>query len=407
MMLVVRGACLSMFAGSLCPAQDWPRFRGPNGDNISTETGLLKQWPEGGPPLLWTTSGIGFGYSTVAIAHGLIYTAGNIGDKTVITALDMAGKIQWQVKNGPAWKKSYPGTRSTPTIDGGRLYYESPLGAMVCLEAKTGRRLWGLNTLEKFGGRNITWALAESLLIDGNRVICTPGGKDAGIVALDRNSGETVWICRGFDDKPGYCTPIVLEYKGLRQIVTMMARSVVGVNAETGKLLWRFEHVTPYDENINSPIFHDGCIFISTQVTGSRLLRLSVQGNDASVTQEWHTKALDSQHGGVLLLNGYLYGASRRASPGPWVCLEFKTAKRMYGERGIGKGSLTYADGMLYMLNEKGTVGLVKATPDAHEVVSQFRIPKGGSGPSWAHPVVCGGRLYIRHADYLYAYDIK
>ena len=385
----------------------WPQFRGPNRDNISAETGLLKKWPAEGPKLLWRVKGIGEGYSTVAVASGLIYTTGNIGADTVITALDLGGKVRWKARNGPAYKREHPGTRSTPTIDGNRLYHQNADGDVVCLEARTGKSIWSLNILKKFNGRNTTWALAESLLIDGNNVICTTGGKDVGMVALDKSNGRTVWTCKGPPDKPGYCSPIIFEYKGIRQIVTMMAKSVIGVNAKTGKLLWRFGHVTPFDENINSPIFHDGCIFVCSQATGSRLLRLNVAGGEVSVEQVWESKNLEPQHGGVLLLDGYLYGASRRTRLGPWVCLEFKTGKQMYAERGIDSGSLTYAEGMLYLLNHKRIAALVPATPRAFEIVSRFNIPRGGRGPSWAHPVVCGRRLYIRHGDYLYAFDIK
>jgi len=404
---IVLALGVSVSAISFAAVRNWPQFRGPNRDGKSTETGLLKKWPEGGPKLLWTAKGIGAGYSTVSVAGGLIYTTGNIGGDTVITALDLDGKPRWKVKNGPAYKRSQPGTRSTPTIDDNRLYHQNADGDVVCLDARTGKTVWSLNILKEFNGRNISWALAESLLIDGNNVICTPGGEKVGMVALDKRSGATVWICKGTGDKPGYCSPIVFEYKGLRQIVTMMARSVVGVNAKTGKLLWRFEHITPFDENINTPIFHDGCIFVSTRTTGSRLLKLNVSGGKASVKQAWRADNLESQHGGVLLLDGYLYGASRTARHGPWACLEFKTGKRMYAVRGIGTGSLTYAEGMFCVLNHRGTAALVRATPRAFEIVSQFNIPKGAKGPSWAHPVVCSGRLYVRHGDCLYAFDIR
>ncbi len=393
--------------GAEADKREWPQFHGPNRDNISTETGLLKKWPAEGPKLLWTFKGIGEGYSTVAVSGGLIYTTGNIGKDTVITALDLGGKVRWKIKNGPAYKRSKPGTRSTPTIDNNRLYHKNADGDVVCLDARTGKSIWSLNILKKFNGRNITWALAESLLIDGNNVICTTGGKDVGMVALDKSNGRTVWTCKGAGDKPGYCSPIIFEYKGIRQIVTMMAKAVTGVNAKTGKLLWRVEHVTPFDENINSPIFHDGCVFFTSRSTGSRLLRLKVAGDEVSVEKVWQNKNLDSQHGGVLLLDGYLYGASLSPGHGPWICLDFKTGKGMYAERGINVGSLTYAEGMLYLLNHNRIAAIAPAKPRALEIASRFTIPKGGRGPSWAHPVVCGGRLYIRHGDYLYAFDIK
>ena len=302
---------------------------------------------------------------------------------------------------------SPPGTRGTPTVDDGRVYYENPHGQVTCLNAATGKTLWTLNVLKKFRGRNITWGLSESLLVDGDRVVCTPGGKEASLVALDKRTGRTVWICSGAGDPPGYCSPVVVEQGGLRQIVTMLARCVVGVHAATGKLLWRVEHVTHHDENISTPIVHGGCVLVSTQYTGARLLRLRVEGERATAEQVWHSKALDNQHGGILLVGDCVYGSCRQASRGPWACLDFATGKSLYAERGIGRGSLTYADGLLYAVNHGRTVALVRPTPRAFEAISQFQIPAGGKGPTWAHPVVCGGRLYIRHGQFLYCYDIR
>jgi len=409
--VVLLGACseapLSTTGASL-PSSDevfWPRFHGPNGDNISTDTGLLKQWPDGGPPLAWVAEGIGHGFSGVTIANGLIYTDGNVDGKTMITAIDMGGRIRWQTANGKAWTGSHPGSRGTPTIDGDRLYHESPLGEVVCLDAKTGDRIWGLNILEKFDAKNIQWALAESVLVDGNRVICCPGGKVASVVALDKTSGDTVWTARSTGDKTSYASPTLAEYQGLRMILTMTAKALIGVSADNGDLLFRHEHITRYDVNALKPIYHDGHVFISSGYgSGSELLKISVQGEKATVEQVWESKQLDNHHGGVILLDGHLYGTSAR---GVWICLDWKTGRTMYAEKGIGKGSLTYADGMLYMMNEKRGVGLAEATPAGHTVISEFKIPSGGEGPSWAHPVVCGGGLYLRHSNRLFAYDIR
>jgi len=402
-LLAVGTACVRPALGAT--SRDWPQWRGLNRDGISTETGLIKRWPEGSPKLLWTARKIGHGFSTVAVADGLIYTAGNIGKDTLVTALDLNGKIKWQTKNGPAFTGGPPGTRGTPTIDEGRLYHENPHGDVICMDAKTGKAIWSLNILKEFNGRNTTWALSESLLIDGKNVICCPGGREIGIVALDKRSGKTVWECRGIGDKPGYASPIVFDYNGLRQIVTLTSRAAVGVNAETGKLLWRFEHRTAHDANIPTPIYHDGHVFIDSGYgSGGALLKLTVDGDNASVEQVWRTRALDNHHGGVILVDGYLYGSSHG---GRWTCLDFRTGKQMYSEPGVGKGSLTYADGMLYTYGERGTAGLVEATPTGHRVISQFKVPSGGRGRYWAHPVVCRGRLYLRHSDALYAYDIK
>jgi len=220
-------------------------------------------------------------------------------------------------------------------------------------------------------------------------------------------TGETIWVCRETDEKPGYCSPIVVDYRGLRQIVTMLSRSIVRVHADTGKLLWQVEHVTRYDENISTPIYHDGCIVLSTQYTGSRMLRLRVEGQTASVEEVWRSKTLDNRHGSILLVGGHVVGSCRQESRGPWVWLGLKTGEGTYAGRGIGRGLATYADGMLYVWNHKGTVALVRPDPRAFDIVSKFQIPKGGRGPTWAHPVVCGGRLYLRHGDCLWVYDIK
>lgn len=403
-----RSRCLGLVlvaASGIAWAADWPQWRGPNRDGVSTEKGLLREWPQNGPALLWTAKGLGEGFATVAIADGLIYTAGNVGPDTIITALDLSGAVKWRAKNGKACTADYAGARGTPTIDEGMLYHENADGDVICLDAKSGKEVWSLNILQQFRGRNITWALSESVLVDGNNVICCPGGEQAAMVALDKKTGKTVWVCKGAGDKPGYASPIVVDYEGLRQYVTMTSHAAIGVHAKTGELLWRFPHTTAYDANIPTPIYSDGCVFINSGYgSGGELLRLKVAGEKCSVEKVWGTKVLDNHHGGVILVNGFLYGSSHG---GQWICLDFKTGEKKYSEPGVGKGSVTYADGMLYTYSERGTVGLVKATPEGHTVVSRFRVPAGGKGENWAHPVVCGGRLYLRHGDLLFAYDIK
>ena len=383
----------------------WPCFHGPNGDNISPDTGLLQEWPDAGPPLVWTAEGIGHGFSGVTIAGDLIYTDGNIDDKTTVTAIDMDGQVRWQSPIGKGWTGSHDGTRGTPTIDGNRVYHESPMGDVVCLDAKTGEKIWGVNILDEFDSKNIKWALAESVLIDGDRVICSPGGPKASVVALDKKTGQTVWTGGSTGDLAGYATPTIAECGGLRMILTMSAKALIGVNADNGDLLFRHEHITKYDVNALKPIYHDGRVFISSGYgSGSAMVKLDVQGGKVTAEEVWTFKELDNHHGGVMLLDGYLYGSSAR---GMWICLDWKTGEKMYGERGIGKGSVTFADGMLYMMNEKRGVGLAKPTPAGHTVVSRFEIPAGGREPTWAHPVVCGGRLYLRHSDRLFAYDVR
>ncbi len=385
----------------------WPQFHGPRRDNISDATGLARSWPEGGPPLLWSVAGLGHGFSSVAVAQGRILTAGDRDDRTVITCMDLGGRILWQAENGPAWPGPVPGSRGTPTIDGTLVYHQNAHGDLACFELETGRKVWHLNVLKEFGAENIEWALAESPLIDGARVISCPGGPNTAVVALDKRTGRLVWKSPSAEDKAGYCSPILAEWQGLRMIMVLTAKAFIGVNADNGQLLWRFPHETPFDENITSPIFHNGFVFISTRTTGSVLLRVGVSGEKASVTPVWRNLDLDNQHGGVILYQGYLYGASHVNQQGKWICVDWKTGQTQFMERPIGKGTLTLADGMLFLMSEAGEVALAPARPDRLEIVSQFKLPRGGPGPYWAHPVVCDGRLYLRHSDRLFVYDVR
>jgi len=410
-------ALLILFVSNACGlvAAEWPQFHGPNRDNRSSETGLLKSWPEGGPPRLWEVSGIGQGYSCVAIARGKVYITGEIDGDCVITALDMEGNKRWTQTNGKAWAGSYPGTRSTPTITpDGLLYHESGIGNLVCLKADTGEVVWSVNILDEFEGRNIQWGLAESPLVVDDLVICTPGGRQISVVALDRHTGRPVWKCTGVGDKPGYASPILIDYQGLRQIVTVMSESVVGVRASDGKLLWRYPHKVYADENILTPLFHDGVVIVSGCVgKGTTALRLLVSGDRCTVQRQWHNKTLDNKQGGLVLVGGRIYGyAELQVRRGPWVCIDFTTGRTIFqcsplkSSYKYRSGSITYADGMFYLYSDNGHAALAKATDTGFEVTGKLEIEEPGERPTWAHPVVCGRRLYLRYGDKLGAYDI-
>ena len=383
----------------------WPRFLGPRGDNVSIETGLLTSWPDGGPRLLWTAAGIGQGYASVTLANGRIYTAGNLGNKTVVSALDLDGTVVWQKPNGAAWTKDYPGTRGTPTIDGDRVYYESPLGELACRSTADGGEVWRKNILEEFQGAVPRWALAESVLIDGDRLICCPGGRKASVVALDKRTGETLWTAADSGDNAGYASPILVKCQGRRIVLTMTDKALIGVDADAGELLFRHEHRTQYDINATAPLYYDGKVFITSGYgSEAELLAIRVDGKTAAVERVWTSKELDNHFGGVALLDGRIYGSTFK---GAWLCLNWSDGRQLSSERGVGKGSLTAAEGLLYTLGEKGSMAIVRPEADKMTVLSRFQIPTAGEDVSWAYPVICGGRLYIRHGEHIYAYDVS
>ena len=399
-------------AASVCAA-DWPQFHGPNRDNKSADKGLLKTWPGGGPPRIWEATGIGEGYSTVAIAGKRIHTTGSINGDCVITVLDMDGKKVWTRKNGRAWGKSYPGTRSTPTITDGMLYHLSGIGSLVCLKADDGEVVWSVDIMRRFGGRNITWGLAESPLVFDDKVVCTPGGR-VSMAALDRRTGKVVWECKGIGDRPGYASPILVEYKGLRQIVTVMSESVVAVRASDGKLLWRYPHKVYADENITTPIFHEGFLIVSgCGRKGTTSLQLGVSGDNCSVRRHWHNRTLDNKQGGIVLVDGRIYGyAEHLGRSTPWVCIDFKSGRNIFQSAPVQSsykyrnGCLTYADGMFYLYSDDGHMVLAKATDEGFVVTGRLELKDPGKRATWAHPVVCGGRLYIRYGDKLGVYNV-
>jgi outer membrane protein assembly factor BamB len=402
-------ATLAVSAIASAIAEDWNQFLGPRRDNRSIETGLLAQWPEGGPPLLWTAGGLGAGYATVAVSDGMIYTAGDTETELVISALDLSGQVVWQRANGGPYTESVPGSRSTPTLVDGKLYHMNGHGNLVCLDAKTGAPVWEVDTFARFGGRPITWGVAESPLVDGQNVICCPGGETVFMAALDKDTGETRWTCTGVGDQHSHTSPLLIDYGGLRQIVTMTAAAAIGVAADTGRLLWKFPH--PARVNCNTPVFHEGSLYVTgTWGYGATRVKLTVEGENCSAEEVWHTLDLDNEHGGIALVDGYLYGhADADHKQRHLACLKAETGETMWGAEDL-KGQLssvlTFAEGLLYIVSDTGEVGLVRPNPERLEVISRFQLPAGGEGPFWAFPVISNGRLYLRHGQFLYAYDI-
>ncbi len=410
------------FVPTLSAAEpSWPVFHGPKGDNKSTDTGLLKSWPDGGPKLLWKIDTLGNtefpGYSGVTVADEKLFTTGNVknGDdekeaNSFVFALDTAtGTEIWRYDNGPGWTGHYPGDRSTPTVDGDRVYAFSSLGRMACLELATGKEIWARNIRDEFSAKLPTWSYAESPVIDGDVLLCWPGSQEAAALALDKMTGKTIWATPGTEQLAAYATTIVFEQDGLKIYANMNQKGLIGVNAKTGEQLFFVDHPTSYDVNATMPVYQNGRILTSAGygTTGTQQFKLTVSGDKVSVEKVWHEKKLDNQHGGLVVLDGYIYGSAHKYKGGNWLCLKWEDGSIAWDEQGVRQGSVTFADGMLYCMSEKdGTVALVKATPEKYEEISRFMLPEEGAGLYWAHPVVCGKKLYLRHAQFLYCYDV-
>jgi outer membrane protein assembly factor BamB len=383
---------------------DWPQWQGPDRTNLSRETGLLKQWPASGPPLVWTASGLGAGYGSIATKGDRIFVQAARGRDSIVSALNRAdGKYVWTKALGPSGHNDQgPGPRGTPTVDGDRVYVLTESGDLYCLKVD-GTEVWKRNILREFSGRNIRWLISESPLVDGTMVIVTPGGRSAGVVALDKMSGKTIWTSKELSDEAGYSSPIVADVQGVRTIMTITAEAAVGVRASDGKLMWRYTRVANNTANITTPIFFDNKVFFSSAYgTGGALLALTAQGGEVRANEVYFTDDLQNHHGGIVLVNGYLFGYNNSIL----TCLEFATGKMMWRHRSVGKGSLTYADGHLYLQSENNVVGLAEASATGYREKGRFEIADKGL-PSWAHPVVSAGRLYIRNQDSLAAYDIR
>jgi outer membrane protein assembly factor BamB len=385
---------------------DWPQWRGPERNGLSKDTGLIKQWPSSGPQSAWSISTLGEGYGSLAIKGDRIFVQGTRGGESMVFCLSRAeGESVWSAAMGSKVNDGRGnGPRSTPTIDDDRVYALTENGDLACLRASDGSPVWRKNILKEFGGSNPGWLISESPLIDGDRVIVTPGGRGAGIVALDKMTGKEIWRAKDLSDEAGYASCIAADVGGVRTIMNFTSRAAVGVRASDGKLMWSNSSAANGTANCTTPVFADGKVFFTSDYgTGAALLGLSAQGGEVKAQELYFTKEMKNHHGGVVLVNGYLYGFSGSSG---LTCIEFATGKKMWANRSVGKGSLAYADGMLYLLGEKHIVGLAEANPNAYVEKGRFSIPDQGKD-SWAYPVVIGGKFYIRDQGTLTAYDVK
>jgi outer membrane protein assembly factor BamB len=409
------------FAGSP-ESFDWPQWQGPDRNAVSKESGLLKEWTEDGPPLAWKIKGLGGGYSGPAIAAGRIFGMSNRGEDEVIWALsETDGKTLWVTRLGPAFKqKDWPqgkeGPGCTPTVDGERLYVLGLGGELACLQAIDGKIIWQHNLQTDFGGRLPTWSFRESPLVDGDKVICTPGGEDATLVALDKLTGKTIWKSQvPGSPKAAYASAIAIDFGGQRQYVQLTQKALVGVAASDGKFLWRYDRAANgHGINCSTPIYHDGRVFAASAYgAGGGLVKLSKDANGGVKAEEvYFCKKMQNHHGGMILVDGYLYGANGGNEGGALVCLDFQTGnvrwdERDSAERRAPKGSVALADGRLYYRTEKGTMLLIEPNPKQYVERGRFDQPDRSQQPAWTHPVIANGKLYLRDQDLLFCYDVK
>jgi outer membrane protein assembly factor BamB len=385
---------------TIASAADWPQFRGPNRDGLSAETGLAREWPKDGPPQLWKISNLGEGYGSLAVVGDRIYVQGTNGQESLVFALSRAdGKTLWTTALGPRLVLDQGnGPRGTPTVEGDALYVLTENGDLARLSTTDGKIAWKVNILEEFKAKNIGWGISESPLIDGNNVIVTPGG-EATFAALDKNTGKTVWKSARLAERAGYASAIAADVGPVRVITNFTHDAGVGVRASDGKRLWEYRAPANGTANCTTPIFHNNRVFYSSAYgTGAGLLQLGPRGAEVDSREVYFTKEMKNHHGGVVLIDGHIYGFDDHIL----TCLEFDTGAVKWQDRSVGKGAVIAADGMLYLLGERHTMGLAVATPEGYSERGRFTI-ENRDQPSWAHPVVSNGVLYIRNKDVLSA----
>jgi len=386
--------------------KEFSQWRGPDRDGKYPDTGLLKQWPEEGPEMLWSFEGLGAGHGSASIAGDRLFVLGMPDSIGVIYSFDLEGNLLWQKEYGPEWHTNYTGSRSTPTIVDGLMYFVSGLGEAFCMETGTGELHWSIDMFAEFGAQETDWGIAESPLIDGDRIILTPGGAENNVVALDRFTGELIWTSKGNGEPSAYCSPILAQQNDTKLILTLTSESVIGIDAETGETYWRIELMQQNKINANSPLFSEGKIYCGgeeedTASTGHVMINLSTDGKTAEVG--WRNTELFNLIGGLILHDGSLY--SSRFGKKEWYCIDAETGTTNYISDKVSGGSIIVAEGLFYNYGTDGSMALVEADENDCNVISSFEITLG-TDQHWARPVIHEGRLYMRHGDALMSYDI-
>jgi outer membrane protein assembly factor BamB len=410
---------LPLVCVKLSSGQQISEWRPENRTGVSGETGLLKSWPEAGPEMLWFNQDLPTGFSSVTFGNNLIYTTGYRDKNDVLIALDTLGRIKWQTPYGRSWEQSNPDSRCAPTIEGSKVYVSSGAGDLACIDGRNGSVIWSLKASDIYKGTFGQWGIAESLIIDGDKIYFTPGGPETMTIALNKSTGKLVWKSESLNDNPGYVSPIMINYSGKKMIVNVSATYIFAIDPSNGKFIWKIKH-----SDINSakakaqfpdateikcvtPLYHDGKIYVTGGYNhGGIMLNLTDGGNNVAVS--WTDDLLDVHHGGVVLVNGNIYGSNWLSNnDGNWCCIDWNTGKKKYEEHWKCKGSIISAEGLLYIYDERsGNVGLLRANPEKFDLISSFKVTRG-SGPYWAHPVIHNQKLYVRHGKVLMVYNIK
>jgi outer membrane protein assembly factor BamB len=384
-------------------AEDWPQWRGPNRDGVSAERGLMKDWPAGGPPLAWTAKGAGEGYSSFAVANGRLYTLGARDNTEYVMAFDIAtGRRVWEAAHGRRFSNDRgDGPRATPTIEGNRLYAFGASGDLSVMETATGKVLWHVNVLSQFGGSNIQWGLSESPLVLSDRILINVGAREASIVAFRKTDGSVIWKSQA--DEAGYSSAVLHQAGGVREAIYFTGHRALGVDVDSGRLLWSYGKVANNTANIATPIVRGNRVFLSSGYgTGAALLELAPASGGISATEVYFTREMRNHHASSVLIGDHLYGFSDAIL----TAMKFDTGEVAWRDRSVGKGSVVFADDRLYLYSENGVVGLAEATPAGYREHGRFEI-RSGRLPTWSHPVVSGGKLFIRDQDTIYAYDVR
>jgi outer membrane protein assembly factor BamB len=399
------------------PESGWPQFRGPRRDGICDERGLLPAWPEGGPNVLWSATGLGNGYSSPIISRGHIYITGDVGDELRVLALDLSGKTIWQAKNGSSWKEEYPGARASVTYHTGHVYHRNAHGRVACFDAEDGKEVWALDVAGRFGGKDTTWGLSECLLVDDDAVYVTAGGSGALMVALNRLTGETIWKSEPLVDSegeqtiesPGYASPILMKFAERKIVVGCSLKHLFCVDAATGKIEWTKRFSTRYSVLAAMPVFFgaDRLFMTAPHGTGGHSYQLTAKlpGAPIGANEGWTSK-LDTCQGGVIHVNGVLYGSFYSDRKG-WAAVGAKNGEVLYTNTEIAKGAALYAEGRIYALAEDGWMFLLEPAGTEFSIKGRFHLTEAARRDAWAHPVIYNGRMYLRYHDTLTCYDVR